>query len=178
MTTSTDKYSQNSSSPLFSSNPKAVCLYRFQLIRYCQQSYYSLIFTNCPIEDQFGQFQIGLSFTNRQAVQFKKNRTAGLSQSNARKYNRQCKLANQPKVPVTTHQKKSCWLAVVRRRTLSASCCCECRFVLLLFCFGILSGPFKRKMYDQTDESLYWKQSTILEYVQVLKLWTRIRKPH
>ena len=32
---------------------------------------------------------------------FKKNRTAGLSQSNARKYNRQCNLANQHKVPVT-----------------------------------------------------------------------------
>ena len=35
-----------------------------------------------------------------------KNRTAGLSQSNARKYNRQYKLANQRKVPVTTRQKE------------------------------------------------------------------------
>ena len=48
---------------------------------------------------------IGLSFTNRQTIQFKKNRTAGLSQTNARKYNRQCKPANQCKVPVTTPKK-------------------------------------------------------------------------
>ena len=41
---------------------------------------------------------------------FKKNRIAGLSQSNARKYNRQCNLANQHKVPVTTRQKKFRWL--------------------------------------------------------------------
>ena len=26
--------------------------------------------------------------------------------------------------------------------------------------YGFLSGPFKGKMYDQTDKSLYWKQST------------------
>ena len=106
---------------------------------------------------------MGLSFTNRQTVQFKKNRTAGLSQSNARKYNRQCRLANQRKVPVTTRQKMFRLLTAVRRRTLLASCCCECRFVLLLFCFGFLPGTFtgcKRKIYDQTDESLYRKQST------------------
>ena len=32
---------------------------------------------------------MGLSFTNRQTVEFKKNETAGLSQLNARKNNRQ-----------------------------------------------------------------------------------------
>ena len=106
------------------------------------------------ITDFFGEFQIGLSFINRQTVQCKKNRTAGLSQSNARKYNRQCNLAIQRKVPVTTRQKKFRWLTAVRRLTLLTSFCGECRFVLLLFCFGFLSGPFKRKMYDQTDETV------------------------
>ena len=103
---------------------------------------------------------------------------AGLSQSNARKYNRQCKLANQRKVPVITRQKKFRCLTAVRWLTLLASCCCECRLVLLLFCFGFLSGPFKRKMYDQTDECSVSEtiNAQILENVQLLKLWTRIRK--
>ena len=50
----------------------------------------------------------------------------------------------------------------VRRRTLLASSCCKCGFFLLLFCFGFLSGPFKRKMYDQTDESLADKEADTL----------------
>ena len=97
---------------------------------------------------------MGLSFTNRQTVQFKKNRTTGLSQSNARKNNRHCKLANQCKVPVTMCQKTSCWLTAVCWRTLLA-CCCECCCVLLMFCFGFLSGlDLKGKCTkDQTDES-------------------------
>ena len=82
-----------------------------------------------------------------------------LTWRNARKYNRQCNLANQRNVPVTTRQKKIPWLPAARRRTLLASCCCECHFVLLLFRFGFLSETFKRKMYDETDESLYYKQS-------------------
>ena len=69
--------------------------------------------------------------------------------------------SNQREVPATTRQKKVLLAdGGSSRRTLLASCCCECRFVLLLFCFGFLSGPFKRNMYDKTDESLYWKQST------------------
>ena len=49
---------------------------------------------------------------------------------------------------------------------------------LLGCCFVLASclRHLKRKMYDLTDESLYWKQSTILENVEALKLWTRIRK--
>ena len=62
--------------------------------------------------------------------------------------------------PCDNARKRFCSPTAVRRRTILASCCCECRFVLLLFCFGFLSGPFKRNMYDKTDESLYWKQST------------------
>ena len=41
--------------------------------------------------------------------------------------------------------KKSRSLTAVRRQTLLACCCCECCFVLLLFCFGFLSGPFKNE---------------------------------
>ena len=50
---------------------------------------------------------MGLSITNTQTVQFRKKRTAGLSQSNARKNNRPYKLANQRKVPLTTCQKNA-----------------------------------------------------------------------
>ena len=94
------------------------------------------------------------------------------------KYNRQCTIANQRKVPVTTLQKKSSSLTAFRRRKLLASCCCECPLDLLLSCFVLASclGQLKRKMYDQTDESLFWKQSTILENIEALKLWTTIRK--
>ena len=42
-----------------------------------------------------------LSFLKRQTVEFKKDRTAGLAQSNATKYNSQYTLANQRKVSVT-----------------------------------------------------------------------------
>ena len=37
-------------------------------------------------------------------------------------------------------------------------------FAAVFFNFGFLSEPFKRKMYDKTDESLYWKQSTLYKY--------------
>ena len=46
-----------------------------------------------------------LSFLKRQTVEFKKDKTAGLAQSNATKYNSQYTLANQRKVSVTTRQK-------------------------------------------------------------------------
>ena len=46
-----------------------------------------------------------LSFLKRQTVEFKKDRTADLAQSNATKYNSQYTLANQRKVSVTTRQK-------------------------------------------------------------------------
>ena len=31
------------------------------------------------------------------------------------------------------------------------NCCCECCFVLLMFSFGFLSGPFKRKMSERPN---------------------------
>ena len=68
-----------------------------------------------------------------------------MCQSKARKYNRECKLANQRKVPVTMRQKSLVrWRRFVGKLLL-ACCCCKCCFVLLLFCFGFLSGPFKKE---------------------------------
>ena len=78
---------------------------------------------------------MGLSFSNRQTVQVRKNRTAGLSQSNARKYNSQCKLANQRKT-LRQHSKKVLLADGCLSANTLAPCCCECCFVLLLFCFG------------------------------------------
>ena len=86
---------------------------------------------------------IGLSFKNRKTFQFKKNRTVCLKQSNARKYNRQYKLANQHKVLMTTRQRKSRWPTVVCRRRLLLSC--ESRFmtvnVVVLFCVFVWAIP-------------------------------------
>ena len=63
---------------------------------------------------------MGLYFTNRQTVQFKKNRTAGLSQSIARKYSRQCKLDNQSSCD--NAPKKVSLADVGSSATLLASC--------------------------------------------------------
>ena len=52
-------------------------------------------------------------YSFRQTVQFNKNSTVGPSQSNAEKYNKQCKLANQHKVLVTLHR-KSCRMMAIR----------------------------------------------------------------
>ena len=94
---------------------------------------------------------MGLSFTNC----LKKNRTAGLSQSNARKNNRQCKLANQCKVPVTTRRKMSWWLRqfvgehfwLLVAVNVVSFCCC----FVLSSCLGHLKGKCAE---DQTEESL------------------------
>ena len=56
--------------------------------------------------------------------------------------------ANQPisaKVPVIARQKKFRWLMAVRRRTLLASCFCECHFILQLGCFASCLGHLKGK---------------------------------
>ena len=58
--------------------------------------------------------------------------------------------------------KKSSWLMVVDWRMLLASRCFECHFMTanasFLFWFLVWATM---KMYDQTGESLYWKQSCI-----------------
>ena len=46
---------------------------------------------------------------------------------------------------MTTRQNKFHWLTAVRRRTLLASCCCECRFVLAS-CLGHLKGKGMTKL--------------------------------
>ena len=92
----------------------------------------------------------------RPAVQFKKNRTAGLSWSNARKYNRQCRLANQRKVPVTTCQKKFRWLTAVRWQTLLASCSVAVNVVLVCCCFVLSSCPDHLKGKCMTKLMKVW----------------------
>ena len=71
-------------------------------------------------------------------MQFKKYRTAGLSQSNARKYITQYKLANQRKVSVTTRQKFSLTYGV------------ECLFITanaaVLFLFFVLALSYKENL--------------------------------
>ena len=48
---------------------------------------------------------------------------------------------------------------VVHRRMLLAYRCFECHFMPANAAFFVLVSCLTRKMYDQTDESLYWKQS-------------------
>ena len=57
---------------------------------------------------------------------------------------------------------------------------CECRFGLLLFCFGLNSCLSHLKGKCMTKMTKVWiannQHLIILENVQALKLWTRIRK--
>ena len=81
-------------------------------------------------------------------MQFKKNSTVGSSQSNARKYNRQYKLANQRKVLLTIHQKVVGWWRFVGERSwpLAAVNIVTCFwFAAVLFWLFVQLGRLKRK---------------------------------
>ena len=103
-----------------------------------------------------------------------------------RKYSRKYKPANQREAPCDNAPKSLVSWRRVRRRTLLASCCCECHFMtandVVLFWFPVWAILIQGKCMTKPMKGCIRNNpafaATILENVQALKLWTRIRKSY